>query len=355
MIRPFLPGDIPAVVALFQEVFHPPATTTSASLADRFRRLYFESPWCDPELPSLVCEDKSGIVGFLGVFPRKMKFRGETIRLAVSSNFMVRRQATVSLAAVALMRRFFEGPQELSLAQSSLAIRRFWESMGGVAVPLYSLTWTRPLRLGSFALHSAGLAPGSFWRRCATPATYAIDQTCQRLVSVPSRAGVAPDEDCSLAEQLEVLQRIAGSYDVFPAYTAESLGWLWREIEQRPQGAERLVRRLVRNDRGEPLGCYSYLGQPGGMGEVLQVAAPNHGYLDVFAHMLHDAGQRGLVGLNGNVNPAAMHAMEDRLCWLRRYGSWALVHSRRREFLDAFWQARVFLSRLEDEWLFFKM
>src|SRR5438046_196924 len=42
-----------------------------------FERIFFQNPWVDADLPSLVYEDETGRVGgFVGVVPRRMLFLG---------------------------------------------------------------------------------------------------------------------------------------------------------------------------------------------------------------------------------------------------------------------------------------
>src|SRR2546422_11275069 len=115
-IRAFSPGDVSQVAALYLKVFQLQEPHDPRLLQHRFAHVYFENPWNDAQLPSLVYEEDSGkISGFLGVMPRCFSFRGRQIRAAVSSNFMVEESLRHFLIAVQLLKKFFEGPQDLSI------------------------------------------------------------------------------------------------------------------------------------------------------------------------------------------------------------------------------------------------
>src|SRR5256712_9223051 len=83
-------SDIPHLVALSQQAFHRRERVGAEDLAAYFERIFFHNPWVDADLPSLVYEDETGRVGgFVGVVPRRMLFRGEPIRVAVTTQLMV--------------------------------------------------------------------------------------------------------------------------------------------------------------------------------------------------------------------------------------------------------------------------
>src|SRR3954466_15292577 len=77
--RAFRAEDIDEVARLWLKAFRRRSDAPPEPLLAYFRELFFDAPWRDPALPSLVCEDASGIVAFLGVLPRTMMFRGERL------------------------------------------------------------------------------------------------------------------------------------------------------------------------------------------------------------------------------------------------------------------------------------
>src|SRR5205814_217678 len=88
-IRPFRLDDIPGVVALRRKSFRHSERPAAAALGAYFEHVFFRNPWRDETLPSLVYVDPSGRpVGFLGVVPRRATFRGEVLRVAVTTQLM---------------------------------------------------------------------------------------------------------------------------------------------------------------------------------------------------------------------------------------------------------------------------
>lgn len=45
-------------------------------LLDAFRENFLRNPWVTPDIPSLVYIENGKLVGFIGVIPRPMEFRG---------------------------------------------------------------------------------------------------------------------------------------------------------------------------------------------------------------------------------------------------------------------------------------
>src|SRR5437879_7942030 len=97
-----------------------------------------------------------------------MLFRGEPIRVAVTTQLMVAPRYGGQVGR-RLMSRLLAGPQELSITDDANdAARRLWESLGGECSPIYGLRWTRPLRPCCYA--GRGLARGAFGRGVGVPA-----------------------------------------------------------------------------------------------------------------------------------------------------------------------------------------
>ena len=162
-IRAFRREDIAQVAALWLRVFRRQAGVPCGALQDYFREILLEAPWRDPALPSLVYEEGGlGIVGFLGVLPRTMLFEGRPIRVAVPTQLMADSRAR-NYPAVKLMRRFLDGPQDLSFSDGANDLaEKLWCSCGGVAAGLHNLKWTRVLRPAQHL--KARLAARAGWR-----------------------------------------------------------------------------------------------------------------------------------------------------------------------------------------------
>ena len=162
-IRPCLAEDIPAVADLFQKTFRNARRPPPPALQSVLRELFFEHPWQDPELPSRVSEADGKLIGFIGVLPVHMSFRGRKLRAAVPSSIMVDDPQKHPLAGAKLMRAFLNGPQDLSFSEpiSPLA-QTMWEKAGGETAPSESMEWLRVLRPVGLALaFAAGPCRGS--------------------------------------------------------------------------------------------------------------------------------------------------------------------------------------------------
>src|SRR5262252_3774177 len=152
-IRRLAEDDIAAVCALFSRA-HPEARWTSQAACEAyFREILLDNPWSDLELPSWVAEEEDRMTGFAGVVPRRMLFRGRSIRVAVGCQFMVDPNRRNGLTALQLARAALSGPQDLFIADGANdSSRHLWAGLGGTAPLLYNLHWIRPLRPARFAL-----------------------------------------------------------------------------------------------------------------------------------------------------------------------------------------------------------
>src|SRR5919109_299858 len=82
--RPLAESDLPGVLELHQRVFG------TAPSAEFLKRIFFEPPWREERLPSLVYENEEGrLVASLGVMPRRMRFRSLDVQAAVGHHFVV--------------------------------------------------------------------------------------------------------------------------------------------------------------------------------------------------------------------------------------------------------------------------
>jgi len=235
-IRPFTPDDIPEVVDLHKRVF--PGNSFSASeLEVHFRRLFFENPWYDADLPSLVYQERGEkICGFYGVIPRRMRMKGGPIRVAVSSQFMVDPSVRNRLAAVELQSAFFAGPQDLSFTDGANdASRRIWEGLGGVTAFPYSVHWTRLLRPTRYFLgrwKERGLSTLAQWALSPVSAVADFLATHRRR-SPFHQAEHAPEEDLSWETLRDELPKFAAMKSLCPDYDEQSLHWLMDQANEK--------------------------------------------------------------------------------------------------------------------------
>ncbi|MBI4420557.1 MAG: GNAT family N-acetyltransferase [Gemmatimonadetes bacterium] len=344
-IRPFRSGDIPAVAALRQQVFRFSERRTGERLAAYFERMFFGNPWVDDDLSSLVFEDQMGRVrGFLGVVPRRMLFRGRSIRVAVATQLMVA-PGSPGLIGRRFARALISGPQDLTISDAANdAARRIWEGVGGGSSAIHSLTWTRslaPCRYAAFRLGRGALRPLAL---VARPFCRAADRL---TTSFPAPAG--HEELLRVSDMASHADAMMSDRVLRPIYEDGALEWLLCQVADKRQfGA--LHRVLVRNERHDVIGWFLYFLRPGAVAQVLQIAARGSAADRVLDHLLHHAWRQGAIALSGRVEPAWLPELAARNCAITRDGPWMLVHARQPEILCAIERGQAFLSRLEGEW-----
>jgi len=357
-VRSFASSDIPRVAELFLKVFgkgaHHPLTRdeVARSLAD----VFLDHPWRHEPLTSFVCETSRGaIAGFLGVTPRRMRFKGRSILMAVSAHLMVDPNERPSLSGVQLQQALFAGPQDLAITDGAtdqgLAI---WTGLGGTVAALPSMTWLRPLRpaaLIAAAVRSKYrmLAPCT---AAARPCTSLIDGflarrgphrlRCER----PATDGAALSANALLAE---IAERPEDDIDLMPEYDSRAIGWLLARADHLvAPGA--LQKGVVRNRQGKMLGWYLYHLNLTGVSDVLQVVSTKRGMGEVFDHLCHDAWSRGALGLTGRVDAWMLETVGFKDCILSCGNPWVLAHARDADLLECVCQGRAWFTRLEGEW-----
>lgn len=353
-VRPLVERDLPHIVSLYEQVFAGRAGRAPGSTGDHLEQILCKSPWRDPTLPSLVCEDGAGrIVGCLGVMPRRMRIGGRSIRAAISHSFMVEPGSRASLAALALARAFLAGGQDLSVAEGGGPSRRILESLGGSTSLLYSLRWTRPLRPGRYLL--------SYLRRRGLPAALsaavaplcaAADMLAPRIAGASMRTTRSrlTGQDLAPGDLLACLSGTAADRALRPRYDGAFLDWFLDLLAAR-RGRGRFEKVAVRDGSGTLVGWYLFYLNPGGISEVVQVGAMRGFMGDVVDHLFERAYRGGAVAVSGQMDPAAFQALAARRCVFHHDGiSWFLVHSRDPEVLEAIHRGDAFLTRLEGEW-----
>ena len=354
-VRPLVPEDLPQVVDLCVRVFGPPAGGSVEGLRSTLHEIFFGHPWRDDSLPSLVYEDNTRrIVGCVGVMPRPMSMNGRSLRAAISHTFMVERGSRSTLAGVELVKRFFSGPQDLSVAQgSSNAGRKVVEGFGGSTSLLYGIRWTRPLRPGRYGL--ALLKRRGFQAALAStlrPLAFAVDAITPLLretpfhLKEPRLSGEELDSDTWRA----CVATSSARRSLRPAYEADSLKWLLGQLAQKT-GPGSFQKVVVRDSAGEIVGWYLYYLKRGAIGEVIQVGATRDSLNEVLEHLFYHAWRLGVVAVSGQLDVTALAAFSEEGCVLRHDGGpGLLIHSRDSNVLHAVHRGDAFISRLEGEW-----
>jgi hypothetical protein len=353
-IRKFVEDDVPAVAALFARIYPNLRWSSQAAYESYFRQVLFSNPWCDPEIPSWLAEERGRIVGFYGVIPRRMLLRGRPIRMAMGYQFFVDPDKRHSLTALELVKACLSGPQDLTFTDTAgERTGRMYTAIGGTALLLYSLHWIRPLRPARYVLSlldERATLPRP-WTFAARPLAALADTLAARLR--PNRffreTADLEEDELDAATMSAHLSDVMVGYALQPAYDARSLAWLLDETARKTRYGK-LRARAVHNGEQRLIGWYLYHVRPGGVSEVVQLAARPGCFDRVLERLLADAWRHGATAVRGRLDPRHAVELTNRHCWLRRDGSLTLVHSRHAELISAIQQGNAFLSRLEGEW-----
>ncbi len=335
-VREFRSEDIPEVAQLWMKVFRGRGGPASEALRAYFREIFFESPWQDESLPSLVYEETDKrIIGFLGVLPRIMTFNKQRIKVAVATQLMMDKDARADHAAARLMRKFLAGKQDLSFSDgASEAAEKLWQGVGGdVAVSDY-MVWVRVLRPTQYA---SLLLSG---RSSLLPVVRALWPVFRALDAVIVR---------SPQTLLWCIRILSGNRALQPEYELDSLRWLLKRASEKQMLGE-LRKGVIRNGSGEILGWYLYYIKQGGIGQVLQFGGKPKSIRKVLNHLFCQAWSQGAVGITGKLESRFTKELVKSRCGFTWPGYGTLMHSRNKDILIAIHRGDAFLSRLEGEW-----
>jgi hypothetical protein len=355
-LRPLVDGDVPRVADLIWNVLHEHKGAAPASLQSYVQDLFLRNPWLDEGIVSRVYEDAKGkIVGFFGAVPRRMSLQGKPIRLAFGSNFVMDPESRASMASIQLVRTFMKGTQDISITDSANeSSKQLLRSLGFTVVPIYSVQWARPLRPSLYGVNTLSRLKKSGAIKLAGSVAKPF---CSLADALAASAGFSPfrqaapetiDEELDVATLLQCLADIPAKNWILPEYDQNSLNWVFEFIAKRKALGD-LRKGLVR-DKGKIVGWYVYGTGAGGIGEVLQIGAASSSIGIVLDHLFYDAWKRGLIGLQGRMEPQFMEELTARLCFFFRHGSWTLMHSNRPELSAMMQGGTAFFSRLDGEW-----
>jgi len=355
-IRPLAMEDMPQIIELHQKVLRGGQTFSpdrAESYRAYFREIFFHHPWPEQESPSLVYQGDDGkVIGCLGVLPCLMSWRGQPIRAALGHHFMVQPGSRSTLAALELLKAFLMGPHDLALAtEANNTSRKIWEGVGGKTSLLYSLRWTRALRPSRFVLSRLET------RRSIAPLVFSFKPLCSMMDVFLARAPgshfrlsypALTAEELSLEALLDCLRELSRRRSLSLIYERSTLEWHLSLLERIKTPGD-LQKALLRDAAGRVAGWYLYYLNPGGVSEVVQIAAVDTAMVAVLDHLFHHAWRRGAFAVSGQVDPRFMQEYLTKHCFLHG-GSWTLVHTRNPELLQTIDRGDALLTRLEGEW-----
>lgn len=344
--RRMRPEDATAVARIYASRLRSGRAVDLSVVARRLHRAYFEHPWVDPELGPLVCEGSSGrIIGFLGVVPRPMRWRGEHLRAVHIGNLVVDAEHAEVGASDAIIRAFLAGPQDLAISDHALDVtRRISERYGGATIRVWSPSWELALQPAIIAVNRRLGRRSARAARVVAPVARAIDALGRRFERGP---WWIERNDCQtrplpLDRLAELVDRYGGE-SIKPVYDARALAW----VLDTPRGREPGLRvREVLNARGHTLGCFVHYVEEDS--ELLHLGAELGAGARVFDCLVADAIEAGARKLTGRVIPSLMLEMSTKGVRFQTE-SWLILNTRRRDIVAAFHAGDVSFNPMDGE------
>jgi hypothetical protein len=231
-------------------------------------------------------------------------------------------------------------------------MRRIWTELGGRTDNTASIGWSkflRPAAVGAFLTQRRGHG----WLDCSIKLVRpGLDTAARRALK--RFPGFIPAEPGTTAEVLtpekliDQVQRASHRLRLHPDYDTEYLGWLFTELEAVTfRGVP--VRHLVVNERGRAIGWYIYYLNPGGISQVLQIAAFPGDVGSVLDHLFWHADSHGAAAVLGRLEAHLIGELYSRRCVLVPT-DWCLVSSCNQSLLSLLGTTSSLLTRLDGEW-----
>jgi GNAT superfamily N-acetyltransferase len=355
-IRPLERSDIPRAASCISGQASP--TKFTAFLEE----VFFDSPWADPEIPSLIYVEDGEIVGTLMLSTRNMRFEGEPIRAVVSAFFWAHPRARSRGVGIRLLRELLEGPQDLTLTDgASDDVRRMWVMLGGRTSHLNGLSFIRLLDPWRF---------GADWitrSRDSRSLHHVLMGASTPLDNITRRFGWFAPYPCPPGTEVEPLLptamidnlgTVASRVRLRSDFGEEYLEWLFARLRSLDgfepfwlQGRRGAPWAELVLEKERPIGWYVCQLHPGEPCRVLQFAATDRGALTVFRHLARGAARRGATAVVGRLEASLVPALfrEGRIVQYRQT-SRMLVHAKEARIVDAVLAGDALLSRLDGEW-----
>lgn len=355
LIRPFEPGDLNHVAALYQRTFATSGTEPSSKLAQCLNEFYLEGPSADPDIPSLVHVGDGGeISGFVGVNLVPMAFAGRRMRVAFCGALMVENPRDDPLAGARLLKAFLAGRQDLSISETANKTSlEMSKALRGVALPGYSLEWMRAFKPISFACDM--VFRHSPFRKVGLPVARAADTlfhwigfggslSIEEVSAGKAALALRSVGSDGLAEAVELLTR---HYQMRPSWMPEELSHVLSQAFDKPAYGEAIAMVASKGD-GPAIGAFLYHLRPGGVGRVFQVLSLPGMESTIIDAMFADAARRGAAGLRGRTQPAILNGLLGKKAMFANASS-TVVFSRDDDILDCLRSGRAFINGIAGE------
>ncbi len=349
MIRDMVPDDLPGIADLHAKVFgEPEGPEGKEGVASFYRDAFLEHPFPDCGMGSQVVLGPGGAVtGFLGIIPRRFRFRDRELRMAILGRFMFDPGTKDPLAPIRLVRKVLKGPFDFvwSDGANRQGMETFTASRARV-VPILSLNWVRllnPLRGLAAMKRWDGSLPGRGFRILAFP----LDLVGSRVLGRAGRRGLEGWETMDVEGLLESIETASKPSILKPVYDHRECAWLLRFLERQDRRGRFLALEWQGTDPVSEAWVLAYL-RPNGVLEVLQFGVRRGDPEAAFEALLAKAADLGAHAVTGRSDPRFQDLMWRHRAFLKQ-GSWAVLHTTDPELELAVQSGRAFLTALEGE------
>lgn len=337
------------MVRLRQRTFRHSAHATEEEAIHYFRTIFFENPWHDPALPSLVCESDAGrIIGFLGRITRRFQFAGTPIRAVTPTQLSAEGDAS-GLVALRLLREMLAGPQDLAWADAATErVRQIWMRIGGEVPAIQCLHWRFAVRPSGSAL--AGLE-GGFVTRGTRFASQVLLRDADRAIARRIRHEAAQLQmlpSPSPESWLEAFRSLAEDALCTADGPAE-LSWTLRMLEA-AHGPRAIRSAIAKDRRGKVVGAHMFVAKRNQVGEVIALAARRGAGGALMWALAGEALDMGIRTLRGRLEPRLAFELEALPVRIVREAPWSLFATSRPDLAVAIHSGRTQFTRLDGEW-----
>jgi GNAT superfamily N-acetyltransferase len=352
-VRPFSEEFAAGTATLYFRAMRGQTRHPGKALPAYFCEILLQNPWATPEIPSWVCLENGKLIGTLGIVPRPMEFRGQNIRAATITQFMVDPDHRRGGTGAKLLGRCVEGPQEMTWVDGAADPVHlvFHKACQAVPAHFYSLHWMRVLRPfenGRSFLTRFGTA-GKVLHRVASLATIPADLAATRLPPFGARRPAVLFRSASTEELLACIEEIGWREPLRPWYDAASFAWLMEQAG-RASALGQLRKLIVKDADGTDCGWLVYFAKAAGTAYLLQLGIRGmKDYEPVLRVLFADAFEQGCVVAKGPSRPAYLTTLTSNYCVFRHPESSALIHSRNPDLLNTVRLGEAALSGLDGE------
>lgn len=348
-VRAMRIGDIPAIRALFKQVFRPRSTSCNENFDRYFQQLFFENPHYDPAVGSVVHEDERGeIDSAVSILPVPYIVNGQSIMGRMTCAFMMKPGGTPrGPAELALALRPAEETIQFSDSVAPVSLRHTM-AVGGMSLITHALGWTRIFRLASYAASLAAQRHPILRGRAAVSVGKMLNPLFL-LAPVESTAkSQAMVREIAQDEAAYLVPDLLRDYSARPDWTAQDLKWLFQmAADNRAAGTFRLF--AIEDHTGTPNGFFCYYRQLSSVAEVLSVIAKAGTEAQAVDAMLFHLQEEGHIAARGRVEPRYLAALSHQPGVFFRHKANVCVATKRVEILSAAQQNDMFIGGLAGE------